>query len=135
MLTCHYIGEYRGDAYSIWNLKYSVAKEIPIVLHNESDYDYHFIIKWLVEEFEGQSTSLEGNTKKYVTFSVPVEKEVTRIDKNGKKLQKLYLKDYNLFTAQDLWEAHYQILSIIFMKLFIKWNVNTDTMIKNGKLQ
>ena len=135
MWTCHYIGEYRGDAYSIWNLKYSVAKEIPIVFHNESDYDYHFIIKWLVEEFEGQSTSLEGNTKKYVTFSVPVEKEVTRIDKNGKKLQKLYLKDYNLFTAQDLWEVHYQILSIIFMKLFIKWNVNTDTMIKNGKLQ
>ena len=55
-----------------------------------------------MEEFEGQSTSLEGNTKKYVTFSVPVEKEVTRIDKNGKKLQKLYLKDYSLFTAQDL---------------------------------
>ena len=55
-----------------------------------------------MEEFEGQSTSLEGNTKKYITFSVPVEKEVTGIDKNGKKLQKLYLKDYNLFTAQDL---------------------------------
>ena len=88
-----------------------------------------------MEEFEGQSTSLEENTKKYITFSVPVEKKVTRIDKNGKKLQKLYLKDYDLFTAQDLREAHYQILSIIFMKLLIKWNVNTDTMIKNGKLQ
>ena len=87
-----------------------------------------------MEEFEGQSTSLEENTKKYITFSVPVEKEVTRIDKNGKKLQKLYLKDYDLFTAQDLREAHYQILSIIFMKLLIKWNVNTDTMIKNVKL-
>ena len=33
-------------------------------------------------------------------------------------------------TAQNLWQAHYQILSIIFLKEFI--NVNWDT-IKNVK--
>ena len=31
---------------------------------------------------------------------------------------------------QDLWEFHYQILSIIFLKKFIELNVNSDTMIK-----
>ena len=50
-----------------------------------------------------------------------------------KKLQKLYLTYYNLLTAQDLWQAHYQILSLIFLKELVKLNVNTDTMIKNVK--
>ena len=47
-----------------------------------------------------------------------------------KKLRKLYLKNYNLLIAQDLWQDHYQILSIIFLKEFMKLNANTDTMLK-----
>ena len=31
-----------------------------------------------------------------------------------KKFQKSYPADYNLLKAQDLWQAHYQILLIIF---------------------
>ena len=50
-----------------------------------------------------------------------------------KKLQKIYLRYYNLLIAQDLWEAHYQILSIIFLEEFIKLNVNSDTMIESEK--
>ena len=46
---CHYTGEYRGAAHSICNLKYSVPKKIPIVFHNGSNYDYHFIMKDLTE--------------------------------------------------------------------------------------
>ena len=51
-----------------------------------------------------------------------------------RKLQKIYPIDYNLLIAQDLLQAHYQILIIILLKEFIKLNVNTDTMIKNVKL-
>ena len=44
-----------------------------------------------------------------------------------KKLQKIYLTYYNiLLVAQDLWRAHYQILSIIFLKEFMKLNVKND---------
>ena len=32
--------------------------------------------------------------------------------------------------AQDLWQVHYQILPIIFLKELIKLNVKTNTMIK-----
>ena len=46
------------------------------------------------------------------------------------KSQKLCLTDYNLLIAQDLWQGHYQILSIIFLKKFIKLNTNKDAMIK-----
>ena len=51
-----------------------------------------------------------------------------------RKLQKVYLTCYNLLITQDLWQAHYQILSIIFLKEFMKLNKNTGTMIKNVKL-
>ena len=52
-----------------------------------------------------------------------------------KKLQKLYLTYDNLLIAQDLWQAHYQILPIISLKEFIKLNVNTVTIIKNVKVE
>ena len=42
---CHHTGEYRGAAHSICNLKYSVPKEVLIVFHKGSNYDYHFIKK------------------------------------------------------------------------------------------
>ena len=42
---CHYTGEYRRAGDSICNLKNSVPKKIPIVFHNRSDNDYHFLIK------------------------------------------------------------------------------------------
>ena len=83
---CHYTGEYRGAAHSICNLRCSVPKKIPIVCHNGPNYDYHFIIKELEEEFKNQLTCLEENTEKYVTFTVPIEKEVTRIDKKGEEI-------------------------------------------------
>ena len=35
--------------------------------------------------------------------------------------------------VQGLWQAHYQILSIICLKELIKLNVNSDMMIKNAK--
>ena len=49
---CHYTEEYRGAAHSICILKYSVPKQIPIAFHNESNYDCHFVIKELTEEFK-----------------------------------------------------------------------------------
>ena len=49
------------------------------------------------------------------------------------KLQKVYLIYYNLLIAQDLWQAHYQILSINILKEFIELNVNSYMKIKNVK--
>ena len=49
---CHYKGEYRGVWHSICNLKYSMLIKIPIIFHNGSSYEYHFIIKVLAEEFK-----------------------------------------------------------------------------------
>ena len=37
-------------AYVILNIAY--LKKIPIAINNESNYDYHFVIKELAEKFE-----------------------------------------------------------------------------------
>ena len=42
---CHHTGKYRGGAHNICNLKFNVPNGIPVVFHNGSNYDYHFIIK------------------------------------------------------------------------------------------
>ena len=73
---CHYTGEHRGAAHSICNLKFSAAKKFTVIFHNRSNYDFYFIIKEVTEEFDRQFTCLGGNTEKYITFSVSVEKEV-----------------------------------------------------------
>ena len=77
----HYTGKYRGAAHNTCNLRYKIPKEIPIVFHNGSTYDYHFIIKELANEFDGNFECLGENTETYITFSVPIKKKIKNKDK------------------------------------------------------
>ena len=52
------------------------VKEIPVLFHNGSVYDYHFIIKYLAREFEGNFECLGENTEKYISFTVPFKKVI-----------------------------------------------------------
>ena len=71
----HYTGKYRGAAHNTCNLRSpKTPKEISVAFHNGSTYDYHFIIKELAEEFEEKFECLGENTKKYITFTVPIKK-------------------------------------------------------------
>ena len=60
----HHIGIYRSAAPSMCNLRFNLSNEIPAFLHNGSNYDYHFIIKELENEFEGQLECLGKNAEK-----------------------------------------------------------------------
>ena len=79
----YYTGKYRGDAHDLCNLRYKISKEIPVTFYNGSTCDYNFIVKELAEEFEGEFECLGENTEKFIIFSVPVKKEITKKDKNG----------------------------------------------------
>ena len=61
-------------------MRYKIPKEIPVVFHNGSTYDYHFIIKELVKEFKCNFECLGENTEKYITFSVPIKKKIKNKD-------------------------------------------------------
>ena len=60
----HYTGKYRGAAHKICNLLHNTPREVPVVFHNGSSYDYHFIIKGLAEEFDGDFQCLGENKNK-----------------------------------------------------------------------
>ena len=106
--------------------------QIPIVFHNASNYDYHSNVKELAEELEQQFNCVGENNKKYVTFTVQIEKEVTRIDKNGKEITKmisyrLQFIDSARFMASSLSnlvnnlpEGIHKIKCIKCIKVFIK---------------
>ena len=52
----------------------------PVVFHNKSNDDYHFIIKELANECERQFECLGEGTEKYKTFFVSI---VAKADKEG----------------------------------------------------
>ena len=97
---CHYTGKYRGAAHNICNLRYKIPKEIPVVFHNGSIYDYHFIIKELAKEFHGNFECLGENTEKYITFSVPIKKKIE--NKNIEITYKIKFTDSYRFMAMPL---------------------------------
>ena len=79
---CPYTGKFKETAHSICNLRYKTPKEIPVVFHNGSTYDYHFIINQLPKEFDDQLECLGKNTEEYIAFSVRISKELD----NGKTI-------------------------------------------------
>ena len=97
---CHYTGRYRGEADNMCNLRYKIPKEVPVVFHNGSTYDYHFIIKELAKEFNGNFECLGENSKKYITFSVPIKKEIR--NKNIEITYKIKFTDSYRFMSTSL---------------------------------
>ena len=98
---CHYTRKFRGPAHNICNLRYNIPKKFPIVFHNGSTYDYHFVIKKLAEEFKVEFECLGENTEKYITFSVPLKKE--NDNDNDKKIKyKLKFIDSYRFMSTSL---------------------------------
>ena len=97
---CHFTGKYRGAAHNTCNLRYKIRKNIPVIFHNGSTYDYHFIIKELACEFDGNFECLGENTEKYITFSVPIKKKIE--NKNIDITYKIKFIDSFRFMATSL---------------------------------
>ena len=108
---CHYKGKFRGAAHSKCNLNYQVQKEIPVIIHNFT-YDTHFIINQLAIEFKGELNCTGDNMENYITFSIPIKKELN----NGKTVTyKLQFIDRFRFMSAALSElviTHLEFLKV-----------------------
>ena len=93
-------------------MRNEIPQEIPVVIHNGSTYNYHFIIKELVKEFDDNFECLGENTEKYMTFSAPIKKKIE--NKNIEITYKIkFIDSYRLMTMS------YQNFLIIYLKEFI----------------
>ena len=98
---CYFTCKYQDSCHKICRSKCKSLKEIPIVFHNGSTYDYHFIINELATSFKeyGNFECVSENSKKYIKFSVPFKKDL----KNGKSIKyKLKFIDSFRFMATSL---------------------------------
>lgn len=64
----HKSGKFRGAAHSECNILYQDSRAIPVVFHNLSGYDSHFIIKEMSTAFEGEVVVIPVNDQKYISF-------------------------------------------------------------------
>ena len=69
----YYTGLYAGAAHALCCLNCTKQRDIPVVIHNGSNYDYHLIIKELANEFREDIKCILCDKEKYKTFSIPIK--------------------------------------------------------------
>ena len=82
---------------------YKVSKVIPVVFHNGSAYDNHFVVRQLAKDFKGSFNCIGENTEKYISFSISIFKKSGNVNKKKKPdVFTLNLIDNNRFMKGSL---------------------------------
>ena len=73
-------------------MRYSTQKDIPVLFHNGTNYDFNLIITQLAKEFRSELQCIPVNTNKHMPFLIAIRKTIFSNSKNTKKK----LVTYNL---------------------------------------
>jgi len=95
---CHLTDRYRGP-HSNCNLNYKDLHYIPVVFHNLSGYDAHFIIKETATAYEGQVDLLPITKEKYISFTKNIKSTKNKDKKFCIKLR--FIDSYKFLNNLD----------------------------------
>ena len=78
--------------------RYQEHRNIPVIIHNSSNYDFLFIIKELAKKFKSKMRCTGENTETYKTFSVEFQKDENNNENNneGDNEENNFVKKYRL---------------------------------------
>ena len=71
----HYSGKYRGAAQSICNLRYLTQKDIPVLIHNGSNYDFKLLIREFANQFRTDMKCVGENREIHDFFNTSKERK------------------------------------------------------------
>ena len=96
---CHLTGRYRGPAHSKCNLNYKESFLIPIVFHNLTGDDAHFIIKEIAIAFKGRIDVLPITKEKYISFTKNVNLTDNSRNYNSRNIKVRFTDSYKFLTT------------------------------------
>ncbi|XP_066585562.1 uncharacterized protein [Prorops nasuta] len=96
----HITGLFRGAAHNSCNINYKLKLDIPVIFHNLSNHDAHFLIHDITNSFN-------GNVK-----VIPLEKLANYLDQNNftclkSEFQDVSLNAFNLLTRKGIFPYDY----------------------------
>lgn len=100
----HLTGCYRGPACNNCNINYKLPKFIPVVLHNLSGYDSHFIVPELGRD-NGSIDVLATSFEKFISFSKAVGKIKLRFVDSLRFMSSSLMKLVENLQTKDLVES------------------------------
>jgi hypothetical protein len=101
----HLTGAYRGAAHQKCNLKFQESRSVPVVFHNLSGYDSHFIIRKIMNAFEGDVHVIPCTDQHYISFTTTVADSIEydpNFEKQSRNTVKFKFLDSYRFMASSL---------------------------------
>lgn len=74
----HLTGAFRGAAHQDCNIQYVESRTIPVVFHNLTHYDSHFLLRKLGSGFDGDISIIPLNVEKYISFTKTVNSSANK---------------------------------------------------------
>ncbi|KYM93403.1 hypothetical protein ALC62_15993 [Cyphomyrmex costatus] len=97
---CYVTRRYRGPAHKGCNVNYKDSPYVPVVFHNLSGNDAHFVVQEIATQFQGQVDLLPLTKEKYISFTKHVKDTNDTSDKDSRKCVKLrFIDSYKFLSA------------------------------------